>query len=142
MARNPALASFRSSVAFSNPTLSTTFPGMQSLVVGSGLKSRDFFLILHHLPNLHDLECGTIGLWMVCSVQMRAVLWRVDRATYNVWVFRTPFDPTRQSPTMSFNGCPTSKRSTSGNEYTRPWQGHWCCGVRNWRCLGRRMSPS
>lgn len=63
LTRNPALASFRSTVAFSSATLSTTFPGMQSLVVGSGLKSRDFFLILHHLPNLHNLECRTIGLF-------------------------------------------------------------------------------
>ncbi|KAF9138121.1 hypothetical protein BG015_002480 [Linnemannia schmuckeri] len=63
LARNPTLTSFRASVAFTNVTLSTTFPGMRSLAVDSGLKSRDFFLMLHHLPNLENLECGTIGLF-------------------------------------------------------------------------------
>ncbi|KAF9905990.1 hypothetical protein EC991_001149 [Linnemannia zychae] len=63
LTRNPALTNFRSKLAFTKATLSTTFLSMRSLVTSMNLASRDFFLLLRHLPNLHSLQCGAIGLF-------------------------------------------------------------------------------
>ncbi|KAF9151614.1 hypothetical protein BG015_006442 [Linnemannia schmuckeri] len=38
-----------------------TFPAMRSLSTNGGTGSRDFFFILHYLPNLDDLDCDWIG---------------------------------------------------------------------------------
>ncbi|KAG0275660.1 hypothetical protein BGZ95_008529 [Linnemannia exigua] len=64
LTRNLALTSFRSELAFPNTILSATFLGMRSLATHN-LGSRNLFLILHHLPNLHSLECNAIGLFDV-----------------------------------------------------------------------------
>ncbi|KAG0374086.1 hypothetical protein BGX24_010850 [Mortierella sp. AD032] len=63
LTRNLALTSFRSALGSPYATISTTFLGMRSLATHSNLGSRDFFLILRHLPNLRSLECNGIGLF-------------------------------------------------------------------------------
>ncbi|KAF9918393.1 hypothetical protein FBU30_000227, partial [Linnemannia zychae] len=63
LARNPTLTSFKGNIPFFDSTLFTPFPNMRRLVTCTAFSSRNFFLILHNLPNLVELACGGIGLF-------------------------------------------------------------------------------
>ncbi|KAF9087778.1 hypothetical protein BGX29_000610 [Mortierella sp. GBA35] len=62
LSRNPTLTSYRT-ILFSKGTLSSTFPHLQSLVTTTNFGTRDFFLLLRHLPILVHLQCGEIGVY-------------------------------------------------------------------------------